>query len=190
MRERTVKPDKAIEEIRAVRHKISAEHGHDTRRLVRHYQEMEKRYADRIVREPARPGSADEPTRNLRRRDVMAWVETDPIQHQTWGKITIEACPAPPDGRPGRTINFRARWDGGDVCWELEISDQQAGNMADFQDPEWPDKEWLGVFLRIGTQRFRDQILPTLPHAHTGSWPRPIRRVRHEEIWPTRTRRP
>ena len=43
--------DEAIEQIRAVRHKISAEHGHDTRRLVRRYQEMEKRYADRILRE-------------------------------------------------------------------------------------------------------------------------------------------
>ena len=39
-----------IEEIRAVRHKISAEHGHDTHRLIQHYKELEKKYADRMVR--------------------------------------------------------------------------------------------------------------------------------------------
>ena len=55
-----MKPDPAIEEIRAVRHRISAEHGHDTRRLVKHYQEMEKRYADRMLREPAPVPSDDE----------------------------------------------------------------------------------------------------------------------------------
>ena len=55
-----MKPDPAIEEIRAVRHKISAEHGHDTRRLVKHYQEMEKRYADRMLRGPVPVPSDDE----------------------------------------------------------------------------------------------------------------------------------
>ena len=47
-----MKRDEAIEAVRAVRHAISAEHGHDTHRLVRHYQEMERQYADRMVREP------------------------------------------------------------------------------------------------------------------------------------------
>ena len=46
-----MKRDEAIEAIRAVRHAISAEHGHDTRRLIRHYQQMEKQYANRIFRE-------------------------------------------------------------------------------------------------------------------------------------------
>ncbi|MFW6162770.1 MAG: hypothetical protein ACODAJ_08350 [Planctomycetota bacterium] len=55
-----MKPDPAIEEIRAVRHRISAEHGHDTRRLVKHYQEMEKQYADRMLREPVRLHPLDE----------------------------------------------------------------------------------------------------------------------------------
>ncbi len=55
-----MKPDPAIEEIRAVRREISAEHGHDTHRLVEHYRELEKKYADRMVREdrslgPAKP---------------------------------------------------------------------------------------------------------------------------------------
>ncbi|MSU57382.1 MAG: hypothetical protein EXS35_04250 [Pedosphaera sp.] len=34
--------DPIIAEVRRVRHKISAEHGHDTARLAKHYQEMEK----------------------------------------------------------------------------------------------------------------------------------------------------
>jgi hypothetical protein len=46
-----MKPDPAIEEIRAVRREISAEHGHDTHRLIEHYRELEKKYADRMVRE-------------------------------------------------------------------------------------------------------------------------------------------
>jgi hypothetical protein len=55
-----MKADRAIAEIRAVRHRISAEHQHDTRSLIRHYQELEKRYADRILREAGStvPGEA------------------------------------------------------------------------------------------------------------------------------------
>lgn len=52
-----MKGNALIEEIRAVRHEISAEHGHDTHRLVEHYRELEKKYADRMVRED-RPASA------------------------------------------------------------------------------------------------------------------------------------
>jgi len=44
------KRDEAIEAIRAVRHQISAEHQHNTRLLIRHYQEMDKLYADRMLR--------------------------------------------------------------------------------------------------------------------------------------------
>jgi hypothetical protein len=44
-----MKPDKAIEEIRAIRHKISAEYGHDTKALLDHYKELEKHYQDRII---------------------------------------------------------------------------------------------------------------------------------------------
>jgi hypothetical protein len=43
------KPD-LIDEIRAVRHQISAEHGHDTKRLCDHYREMEKDYAHRMIK--------------------------------------------------------------------------------------------------------------------------------------------
>jgi hypothetical protein len=45
-----VKDDPAIEQIREVRHRISAEFGHDTKRLIDHYRELEKKYADRLVR--------------------------------------------------------------------------------------------------------------------------------------------
>jgi hypothetical protein len=46
-----MKKDPLIEEIRAVRHRISARFGHDTKRLVQHYREMEKLYADRMLRQ-------------------------------------------------------------------------------------------------------------------------------------------
>lgn len=42
--------DEAIEEIRAVRHKISEEHGHNTKALLDYYREREKKYpASRFV---------------------------------------------------------------------------------------------------------------------------------------------
>lgn len=43
--------DPGIDWIREVRHKISAEFGHDTKRLLEHYRELEKKYADRIVKD-------------------------------------------------------------------------------------------------------------------------------------------
>ena len=43
--------DPGIAWIREVRHRISAEFGHDTKKLLEHYRELEKKYADRIVRE-------------------------------------------------------------------------------------------------------------------------------------------
>jgi len=57
--------DDAIEEIREVRRAISAEFGHDTRALLDHYRELERRYADRLLgREPtaAGPGRPPAPT--------------------------------------------------------------------------------------------------------------------------------
>ena len=44
--------DQAIEEIRAVRHKISSQFGHNTKALLDHYKELEKRYAGRILARP------------------------------------------------------------------------------------------------------------------------------------------
>jgi hypothetical protein len=44
-----MKEDIAIEEIRAVRRRISAAFGHDTGALLEHYRELEHKYADRIM---------------------------------------------------------------------------------------------------------------------------------------------
>lgn len=54
-----IKDDPAIEQIREVRHRISAEFGHDTKRLIDHYRELEKKYADRLVKPPRKPESAE-----------------------------------------------------------------------------------------------------------------------------------
>lgn len=51
--------DIAIEKIRESRKRISAEHGHDPKKIVEHYGKLEKKYAERIERqryaEPAEP---------------------------------------------------------------------------------------------------------------------------------------
>ncbi len=47
--------DILIDEIRAVRHRISARFGHDTRAFMDHYRELEKKHADRVLREPVPP---------------------------------------------------------------------------------------------------------------------------------------
>ena len=49
-----MKKDEAIEEIRKVRHQISAEHGHDTMALLSHYKKIESKYASRILRQRRR----------------------------------------------------------------------------------------------------------------------------------------
>ena len=48
--------DPVIDEIRAIRMRISAEHGHDTRRLVEHYMKLQERHRDRLL-----PPPPDEP---------------------------------------------------------------------------------------------------------------------------------
>lgn len=53
-----MKKDPLIDEIRAVRHRISARFGHDTKALLDHYREMEKQYSDRMLRRPGEPGPA------------------------------------------------------------------------------------------------------------------------------------
>ncbi len=48
-----MKKDPPIDEIRAVRHRISEQCGHDPALLLKHYQELEKKYQDRLL--PNRP---------------------------------------------------------------------------------------------------------------------------------------
>jgi Domain of unknown function (DUF4926) len=51
--------DPVIDEIRAVRHRISEEFGHDPKKLCEHYMKLQKRYADRLVRPTDRPRQKD-----------------------------------------------------------------------------------------------------------------------------------
>lgn len=44
-----MRPDPAIEEIRRVRHEISARFNHDPRRLIEYYIKLQKRHQDRIT---------------------------------------------------------------------------------------------------------------------------------------------
>ena len=39
-----------IDQIRRVRHEISAEFDHDPRKLVEHYMELQKRHGERLIR--------------------------------------------------------------------------------------------------------------------------------------------
>ena len=45
-----MKKDIAIEEIRNVRHKISKEFKHNTKALINHYKQLEKKYKKRILK--------------------------------------------------------------------------------------------------------------------------------------------
>jgi hypothetical protein len=47
--------DEVIEEIRAVRHRISERFGHDPERLVAHYMEIQEQHRDRLLRAEPRP---------------------------------------------------------------------------------------------------------------------------------------
>ncbi len=50
-----MKPDPAIDDIREVRHRISASVDHDPRKLVEHYRRLQEKHRDRVVsRNPER----------------------------------------------------------------------------------------------------------------------------------------
>lgn len=52
------KSDPGLEAIRKVRHEISAEMGHDPKRLLEYYRHLEAEYADRLVH--VEEGTAEE----------------------------------------------------------------------------------------------------------------------------------
>lgn len=54
------KSDPGLEEIRRVRHEISAEVGHDPKRLLEYYRNVEAEYTDRLAR--AEEGAGEEPS--------------------------------------------------------------------------------------------------------------------------------
>ena len=53
--------DSVIEEVRAVRRQISARFDHDPARLVAFYQELQKRYQDRLIETAATKNEKDQP---------------------------------------------------------------------------------------------------------------------------------
>ena len=54
--------DPVIDEIRDVRHRISARFGHDPARLVAFYTELQKQYEDRLIETTKSPGRSDQST--------------------------------------------------------------------------------------------------------------------------------
>ena len=42
-------PDQAIEEIRAVRQRISEAYGHDVKAFLEHYRELERQYQEKLI---------------------------------------------------------------------------------------------------------------------------------------------
>ena len=42
-------PDKALEEIRAIRRQISETYGHDVKAFLEHYRELERQYQERLI---------------------------------------------------------------------------------------------------------------------------------------------
>ena len=42
-------PDQAIEEIRAVRQRISEAYGHDVKAFLEHYRELERQYPEKLI---------------------------------------------------------------------------------------------------------------------------------------------
>lgn len=53
--------DPVIDEVRAVRKRISAQFDHDPQRLVEHYRKLQERHRDRLIRGPGEAGDAGEP---------------------------------------------------------------------------------------------------------------------------------
>ena len=53
--------DPVIDEIREVRHRISARFGHDPTRLVAFYIELQKQYEDRLIETSKSTGRNDQP---------------------------------------------------------------------------------------------------------------------------------
>lgn len=55
-----MKADPGLQPTRAIREKISREHGNDPRRLVEHYMNYQRRFADRLRPSPASDEVRDE----------------------------------------------------------------------------------------------------------------------------------
>jgi oligoendopeptidase F len=53
--------DPVVDEIRRIRHQISAEHDHDPTKLVAYYMELQKKYKDRLIGMDKKPERTDPP---------------------------------------------------------------------------------------------------------------------------------
>ena len=54
----TITEDPAIAAVRDVRHKISASVGHDPKKLVDYYRQLQKRFGKRVIPQPAKDAKA------------------------------------------------------------------------------------------------------------------------------------
>jgi hypothetical protein len=54
-----MKDDPAIKAVRDARHRISEMVGHDPRKLVEHYRQLQERHRDRLVSQPPRASEAE-----------------------------------------------------------------------------------------------------------------------------------
>ncbi len=54
---KTTMSDPVIDEIREIRHRISARFDHDPAKLVAYYMEMQKQYKDRLLKTEKEPAS-------------------------------------------------------------------------------------------------------------------------------------
>lgn len=61
MKQNDPAPDPVIDEIREVRHRISARFDHDPSRLVAYYMELQKQYQDRLIHTPQEAGLTPKP---------------------------------------------------------------------------------------------------------------------------------
>jgi hypothetical protein len=54
--------DPVIDEVREVRHRISARFDHDPSKLVTYYMELQKQYKDRLIKDERRTAEAEPKT--------------------------------------------------------------------------------------------------------------------------------
>jgi len=54
-------PDPVIDEIRTIRHQISAEHDHDPAKLVAHLMQLQQQFRDRLTYDPGESLSTEKP---------------------------------------------------------------------------------------------------------------------------------
>ena len=66
-----MRKDPPIDEIRAVRHTISEEHGHNTKALLSHYKALEEKYKDRMMTRSLSVSQSHRDSGNSLGRNIM-----------------------------------------------------------------------------------------------------------------------